>query len=66
MTDERADLAAAIRDACLAAAIDAYEQAGLSGLCAEGRWEVAMDALRSLDVETVARKGHPGAGAEGA
>jgi len=28
------------------AAIEAYEQAGLSGLCHEGRWECALAALR--------------------
>jgi hypothetical protein len=28
------------------AAINAYEQAGLSGLCHEGRWECALAALR--------------------
>lgn len=27
-------------------AIQAYEQAGLSGLCHEGRWECALAALR--------------------
>ena len=28
------------------AAMAAYEQAGLSGLCHEGRWECALAALR--------------------
>jgi PAS domain S-box-containing protein len=37
-----------VRQACLAAALQAYEDAGLSGLCAEGRWEAALDALRSV------------------
>ncbi len=32
-------LAQAVRDACLTAALRAYEDAGLSGLCPEGRWE---------------------------
>ena len=30
----------------IAAAVRAYEQAGLSGLCHEGRWECALAALR--------------------
>ena len=34
----------AIRDALIQAALDAYEEAGVRGLCAEGRWEVAVDA----------------------
>lgn len=41
--------AAAVRDACLRAAREAHEDAGLRGLCAEGRWEAALDALRALD-----------------
>jgi hypothetical protein len=44
------DLAEAIRQACIAAALEAHEQAGISGLCQEGRWEVAIDAIRSLDL----------------
>ncbi|MGA8207863.1 MAG: VOC family protein [Candidatus Dormiibacterota bacterium] len=49
---ERLRLVEAIREACLRAALDAYEQAGLSGVCGEGRWELAVDALRSLDLDT--------------
>lgn len=32
---------------------DAYESGGLSGLCAEGRWELALDALHSLELEKI-------------
>lgn len=46
-------LAGAVRDACLKAAREAYENAGISGLCEEGRWECALDAIRSLDLEAV-------------
>ena len=49
------ELAEAVREACLRAALDAYEDAGLSGLCREGRWECAVDAVRTLDLEAVAR-----------
>ena len=28
----------------------AYEEAGLSGLCEEGRWEVALGAMHDYDV----------------
>lgn len=31
---------------------EAYESAGISGLCAEGRWDFAMDCLRALDLTT--------------
>ena len=46
-------LAEAVRDACLKAAREAYENAGISGLCEEGRWECAVNAIRSLDIEMV-------------
>ena len=43
----------AVRDACLKAAREAYDNAGISGLCEEGRWECAVAAIRSLDLEAV-------------
>lgn len=48
MNDPPQQLAERVRTACLQAALDAYEDAGLQGLCAEGRWERAIDAVRSL------------------
>jgi hypothetical protein len=48
---ERRVLVEAVRDACLEAARRAYEEAGMSGLCAEGRFELALDAIRGLDVD---------------
>jgi hypothetical protein len=47
---EREKLAAAVRAACVRAALDAYEDAGVRGLCEEGRWECAVDAVRRLDL----------------
>jgi hypothetical protein len=44
-------LVEAVREACIRAALDAYESAGISGLCAEGRWELAVQAIRNLDLE---------------
>src|SRR2546430_1726514 len=41
-------MAAVARQVCIAAALQAYEDAGLSGLCHEGRWEYAMDAMRGV------------------
>jgi hypothetical protein len=43
-----------VRRACVEAAQRAYEDAGLRGLCAEGRWEAAIDAMRALDLHTLA------------
>ena len=45
--DSRA-LAEQVRAACIEAAVLAWEDAGLQGLCAEGRWEAAVGAMRSL------------------
>ena len=38
--DVHMQMAEAVRQACIAAALQAYEDAGLSGLCHEGRWGV--------------------------
>lgn len=51
--DSTLEVAVAVRSACLRAALAAWEDAGMSGLCAEGRWERAIDALRTLDLEQV-------------
>ena len=40
-------------DACLMATLQAYKDAGLSGLCHEGRWECAVDAIRTLDLQAL-------------
>lgn len=56
---EQEMIADAVRKACLSAALNAYEQAGISGLCAEGRWELAIDALRSLDLKQVLEQMSP-------
>ncbi|MGH8161108.1 MAG: acetyltransferase [Gammaproteobacteria bacterium] len=48
--------AEAVRAACLRAALDGYESAGLGGLCEEGRWEMVVDSIKSLDVDAVVRE----------
>lgn len=52
-TDDATRIAERIREACLEAALAAYEDAGVQGLCEEGRWEVAVGAVRSLDLERI-------------
>jgi hypothetical protein len=44
-------IAEAVRTACMNAALEAYESAGISGLCEEGRWECAVQAIKGLDLE---------------
>jgi hypothetical protein len=51
--ESQAAVAEATRAACLEAMISAYEEGGLSGLCAEGRWELAVDAVKSLNLTEV-------------
>lgn len=53
MSDERR-LAEVVRAACIKAALDAYEDGGILGLCAEGRWEYAISAMQQLDVDALA------------
>ena len=43
-------VAEAVREALASVARQAYEEGGMSGLCAEGRWELALDAMRAADL----------------
>jgi hypothetical protein len=51
--DDPLQLASAIRNACVRAALDGYEQAQIAGLCQEGAWECAVDAIRMVDLKAV-------------
>jgi hypothetical protein len=51
--DTSSILAEAVRAACLDAARLAYEDAGIRGLCADGRWEAAWIAIQQLDLSAV-------------
>jgi len=46
-------IAESIRQACIDAAIEGYERAAMSGLCREGAWECALDAIRMLDLDAL-------------
>jgi len=50
------ELASRVRNACIMAALDGYEQAQIAGLCQEGAWEVAVDAIRMVDLKEILRK----------
>lgn len=45
-----------IRQACINAATEAYEDAGLRGLCQEGRWELAIDAIKHVNLDHLVKK----------
>lgn len=49
-------VAEAIRAACIQAAQQGYEQAAADGLCDEGALEVALEAIRSLDLQDLLRE----------
>ncbi|HEY0017013.1 MAG TPA: hypothetical protein VGC13_11865 [Longimicrobium sp.] len=51
--DPNHTLTQSIRRALIDAAESAYEDAGIQGLCAEGRWEAAVSAMRTVDLEAV-------------
>ena len=46
-------LAETVRAACLAAALESYEEASIRGLCHEGAWECAVGAIRSLNLQRI-------------
>jgi len=46
-------IARTVREACVAAAKQAYEQAAMSGLCDEGALEAAIGAIETLDLEAL-------------
>jgi len=52
-TETASRLVETVRAACLDAALTAYEDAGIRGLCADGRWEAALAAIRHMDLSAV-------------
>jgi hypothetical protein len=46
-------IAEAIRAACIAVALDSYEDASMRGLCHEGAWECAVGAMRTLNLQAL-------------
>lgn len=63
------EIARIVRNACVKAALNGYEQAQIAGLCQEGAWEVAVDTMRTLDlgavVETVVKARNDSSSADG-
>ena len=48
-----------VRAACIEAAVQAWEDAGIRGLCGEGRFEATVAAVRALDLESDPGGGMP-------
>lgn len=50
---DRRMLAERIRQACIKAAKAGYEDAAMSGLCAEGAMEVAISSMEKLELDEI-------------
>ncbi|HET7587430.1 MAG TPA: acetyltransferase [Gammaproteobacteria bacterium] len=50
---KRHQLAEAVRNACIKAARDGYQNAAIAGLCHEGAWEAAISAMQVLNLGAV-------------
>lgn len=48
-------LATAVRDACFTTAVQAYQDATADGLCHEGAWECAVEALKAIKLTELLR-----------
>lgn len=53
VTPDEIERAHRVREALLQAALAAWDDAGMRGLCAEGRFEAAIGALRMLDLRAI-------------
>jgi hypothetical protein len=57
--EQRREIVEQVRSELIRAALSAYEDAGMRGLCAEGAWEVAVSAMRSLDLSPALKSPSP-------
>lgn len=46
-------VAEALLDKCQQALTKSFDEAGVSGLCVEGRWEAAIGAIKSLELHEI-------------
>lgn len=54
MTDQtQLQIAVKVKDACIKAAKEGFQDASISGLCADGAMEAAVSAIQRLDVELI-------------
>lgn len=56
LTEEEQRIAKHVRAACVEAAQDGFERAAMAGLCHEGARELALDAIKTLDIDAVLRR----------
>jgi hypothetical protein len=53
VSEDRVQIAERVRTALLDAALAAFEDAGIRGLCCDGAWEAAVSAIRQMDLHDV-------------
>ena len=56
-SEDRLALAERVRAACIEAALAGYENAAVAGLCGEGALEVAISAMRQVDIDAIVARG---------
>lgn len=58
-TLDQTRIAEVIRQACIQAALTAFEDASMNGLCCEGAWESAVGAMQRLHLQEILRSVAP-------
>ncbi len=49
--EKQKKLAELVKQECVKTALNAYEEASIKGLCHEGAWEYAIDAMKNLKID---------------
>jgi len=53
MNEEQYQLAEKVKEACIEAAKEGFQDASMSGLCTEGAMEAAVSAIQKLDIQKI-------------
>jgi hypothetical protein len=51
--EEQYQLAEKVKDACIEAAKEGFQDASISGLCTEGAMEAAVSSIQKLDIQKI-------------
>jgi hypothetical protein len=54
--EEQYQLADKVKEACVQAAKEGFQDASMSGLCTEGAMEAAVSAIQKLDIQKILDK----------
>lgn len=52
---EKMQLAEAVKQACIEAAREGFQDASMSGLCSDGAMEAAIGAIQKLDIKEIVK-----------